>query len=173
MKYSHLTLIVLLVLGIAVFNAAAQQPADLQKLDHLPAPTFDIPLENQTSSGSVKLVWNSSYDIDTTRVAQRIFELQESADSLFVTANTRYKGPDLASYISGLPDGTFYYRVREMRPSGYASEWSPVVRVQVEHHSLQLAYTLFGIGGTVFLLTVGVVLLGVRRTSREQQQKQG
>ncbi len=173
MKRSVLFMTVFIALVATALAAEKTPSADLRKLDHLPPPAFDIPLANQTSSGSIKLVWNSSYDIDTTQVLERMFELEEGADSLFVSSNTRYRGPDLASYISGLPNGTFYYRVRELRPTGFASEWSSAAKVHVEHHSLQLAYTLFGIGGTVFVLTVGVVLLGVRRATREQEQTQG
>jgi hypothetical protein len=41
------------------------------------------------------------------------------------------------------------------------------VKVIVEHHSLHLAFTLFGIGGLVFVLTLLVVLRGAARTSKE------
>ena len=88
------------------------------------------------------------------------FDLQRATKKDFSGARTFYRGPDRATYISGLSDGTYYYRIREIRPDGLSSMWSPPVEVIVEHHSLNLAFTLFGIGAVVFVMTVFVVVRG-------------
>ena len=77
-----------------------------------------------------------------------------------------YRGPDLATFLSGLPDGTFHYRIRAIGPEETApGRWSSPVTLEVKHHSLRLAFLLFGLGAVVFLLTVGIVIQGNRRTT--------
>jgi len=122
-------------------------------------PKFDLPDSNYSNSGSIKLSWGvadsslSAYDY--------IFELQQSPDPGFDSLITRYTGPDLASYVSGLKNGVYHYRVRSILHED-TSSWSHPIVVTIEHHSLQLAFTLFGLGAIVFIATVVVVIRGVR-----------
>ena len=94
-----------------------------------------------------------------------MFELQRTEHDDFSDAKKYYRGPDRATYISGLSDGNYYFRLREVNEARAVSGWSAPVTVVVEHHSLTLAFTLFGIGGFVFALTVLVVLRGAARTA--------
>lgn len=73
-----------------------------------------------------------------------------------------YRGPDRASFISGLEDGTYVYRVRAAD-----GEWSDPLTIIVKHQSIRLAKLLFGIGAVVFLLTVAVVVHGTWQTKHE------
>lgn len=124
-------------------------------------PLFENDSTNYTSSGSIKLTWRSqSSDPSDANVE---FELQRATDRSFTDAHTYYRGPDLATYISGLANGNYYYRIREIRGAQPFSAWSVPVEVIVEHHTLNLAFTLFGIGAVVFLLTLIVVLRGASR----------
>ena len=109
-------------------------------------------LFQQNSYGHIRLEWSA--DHETT------FELQRAQTAAFTDSLTIYTGPDRASFISGLENGTYYFRVRET-----GKEWSDIMTVLVEHQSLRLAFTLFTIGGIVFLLTVFVVVNGARRTA--------
>jgi hypothetical protein len=68
----------------------------------------------------------------------------------------------MASVISGLENGHYYFRVR-----GDGEDWSPPLEVVVVQQSLRLAFILFSIGGLVFILTVYVVVKGARDTSME------
>jgi len=139
-------------------NAYAQD--DDSALTALLTPQFELPDSNYSSSGSIKLIWNlpdTLIDED-----EYIFELQQSTDADFSQPLLRYTGPDLASYISGLKNNTYHYRVRSILGSD-TSSWSKVVVVSVEHHSLHLAFILFGLGAFVFLATVVVVVRGARQ----------
>ena len=133
---------------------------------NLPIPIFtNNPIE-QTESGHVKLSWkvpNSS-----SSAAPWVFELQKSNDPNFSSAVQLYRGPDLATFLSGLPNGNYFYRVRTSIRGEAHSDWSPTILVKVKHHSLSLALWLFGIGATVFLLTVGIVVQGAVSTSKNQ-----
>jgi len=73
-----------------------------------------------------------------------------------------YQGPDRATLISGQPDGTRIYRVREIGAAG-PSAWSEPVSVTVAHHPLSRALTFFGIGAVVFLATLTLIVRGARR----------
>ena len=99
------------------------------------------------------LEWDSAQD--------SLFELQQAASADFTHARLIYQGPDKASFVSGLEDGTYYFRVRAP-----GEAWSDPLTVHVQHQSLKLAFTLFGLGGIVFLLTVFVVVNGARRAAK-------
>ena len=121
-------------------------------------PLFDIDSTNHTNSGSVKLSWHSQSAAPSAANVE--FELQRATNRSFSDAHTYYRGPDLATYVSGLANGSYYYRIREIRNTGQYSVWSTPVEVIVEHHSLNLAFTLFGLGAVVFILTLVIVLKG-------------
>ena len=106
----------------------------------------------EVTDGHIKLEWRSAMETS--------YELQQSDTDDFADPKIVYRGPDRASFISGLRDGTYYYRVR-----AHDSGWSDIITINVRHQSLKLAFALFGIGGVVFLLTVFVVVHGARSVS--------
>lgn len=128
------------ILMILMFNAAT---ALAQQTPSLVAETG-----NTSDDGHIRLVW-------TKIQPEGNYEIQKSVDPDFSQPKTIYEGPDLATFVSGLRDGTYYFRVRSS-----SGNWSEIVPVKVQHHSLQLAFTLFTLGGIVFLLTVFVVIKG-------------
>ena len=64
---------------------------------------FTVDQELRTSDGYVKLEWDGGVD--------KTYILQKATDSEFSDAITIYQGPDKATFISGLRDGIYYYRV--------------------------------------------------------------
>ena len=101
----------------------------------------------QSNSGHIKLEWDSEGPSD--------FVLQQDITNDFTNPKTIYQGPDRASFVSGLPNGNYYYRVRS--DSG---KWSETLLVTVQHQSLRLAFMLAGLGAIVFMMTVFVVIKG-------------
>lgn len=133
---------------------------------NLPIPIFiNNPIE-QTESGHVKLSWK--VPTSSSSATPWVFELQKSNDPNFSSSIQLYRGPDLATFLSGLPNGNYYYRVRTSITGVAHSDWSSTILVKVKHHSLSLALWLFGIGATVFLITVGIVVQGALSTSKNQ-----
>ena len=106
----------------------------------------------ENDNGHHQLAWEATPDA--------IVELQQATALDFSNAKTIYQGVDRASFISGLENGTYYFRVREQ-----GDDWSPSLTLHVQHQSLQLAFTLFGVGIIVFLLTVLVVVNGTRKAA--------
>ena len=130
----------------------------------LPQPVFENPAEERTESGYLKLSWEWPGEAGSAE-----FELQQSAGIDFSEPVILYRGPDYATFLSGLRNGTYYYRLRahSKAEDGQVSEWTEPMKVEVKHHSLQLAFTLFGVGAVVFLLTVGIVVRGARMASAQ------
>lgn len=97
----------------------------------------------------------------TTPPGQAV-ELQRSQNANFTDAETLYRGSDGASVITGLPDGSWSFRLRLVgQPS-----WSDPVTVEVQHHPLSRALGFFILGAVVFSATLGLILLGTRHTKR-------
>ena len=109
---------------------------------------------NISNDGRIKLIWRSAGK-------ETMYELQSARDPDFEEYKVIYSGPDRASFVSGLKNGTYYYRVKPVD-----GVWSKVLTVEVKHHSLRLAMALFVVGGIVFVLTVGVVVIGTIRTKQ-------
>ncbi len=108
----------------------------------------------EANAGFYRLHWRSG-------VTKADYELQESTDSAFSDARVIYRGPDLATVISGKRDGVYHYRIRRVDNTG--GGWSESVAVTVKHHTLTRAFTIFAIGGAVFAATLWLIISGARR----------
>jgi hypothetical protein len=126
----------------------------------VPAPRATaVELESSTelaTAGFYRLNWETETQSETE------FELQEASTPGFADARTLYRGPDLATVLSGRADGPYYYRVRTTGAAG-VGQWSEPVHVTVEHHSLARAFGFFAAGAVVFLATLGLIVFGTRQ----------
>lgn len=87
--------------------------------------------------------------------------LQRADNPEFSAPLSLYQGTDTASLRTGLSEGDYFYRV------GFADaadpSWSAPVQVAVRHHDAVRTWGLFGIGATVFVATLGLILWGWTR----------
>lgn len=143
----------ILHLFIVVAFLALCHPAEAGS--DLRAPVLRLAGGSMSEDGHVKVEW------DLQRAGANV-EVQQALDKSFKGAKVVYRGPDKATFISGLQDGTYYYRIR--RVDGV---WSDPVMLTVKHHSLRLAFTLFSLGAVVFALTVLVVIKGALHTASD------
>jgi len=127
--------------------------------DDLPVPYFTNPQSILTKSGHIKLIWRTDADV------QYQYHLQTASQKDFKNSSTIYRGPDQATFISGLKNGSYYYRVRAIDPNdqGKESAWSSTIEVTVDHHSLTLAFALAGLGALVFIMTTVVLITGINK----------
>ncbi len=134
-------------------------------------PKFDTGLALTSDSGYIRLAWSHP---DYKSIPEHIqFELQQSETKEFSDPLLKYKGPDTASYISGLPNGTYYYRIRTSNTeTGNTSAWSETITLKVQHHSIQLAITLMVVGALVFIATVSVIIHGTMTMKANSQPSQ-
>ena len=111
------------------------------------------------TAGYYRLSWQG----ETSAVE---YELQASSNADFSTPRLIYRGPDLATVISGQADGDYFYRLRARqageRTGGRSGAWSAPVKVHVQHHSLARALAFFAAGALVFIATLLLVLRGAR-----------
>lgn len=121
-------------------------------------PILTIDNSSNPDQGIVKLNW------ELPQSDAQEFELQQSTFSDFSTFTSIYKGSDLATFISGLDNGTYYYRV--FHPSSLS--YSASIHIEVEHHPLSLAFIMLGLGAIVFILTLGVLIKGARQQPTQQ-----
>jgi hypothetical protein len=89
------------------------------------------------------------------------YHLQESSTTDFSTYRTLYQGDDLATVISGKPDGVYYYRISLSNEQQIAD--SNVVKVTVAHHPLKTALLFFLAGAIVFVATFIMIIKGNRQ----------
>jgi hypothetical protein len=76
-----------------------------------------------------------------------------------------YEGKDMASVLSGKPNGTYQYRVNASSESLNHEIQSNMVTVVVKHHSLAEAFFVFSIGVLIFLAILIVIFRGMRQTA--------
>jgi hypothetical protein len=89
------------------------------------------------------------------------YHLEESSTTDFSTYRTLYQGDDLATVISGKPDGVYYYRISLSNEQQIAD--SNVVKVTVAHHPLKTALLFFLAGAIVFVATFIMIIKGNRQ----------
>jgi len=117
--------------------------------------TLEAPASSDT--GHFALRWQPE------RAGEYAYELQRARHRDFSDATTIYRGRDRATTISGLLDGTYFYRVRTE-----GGEWSEPVGVTVEHHQARKAVFFLALGAAVFLATAGLVITGHRKHRQER-----
>ena len=106
------------------------------------------------TSGHVRLDWVSDDG--------EHFILEQATSEDFQDARVIYEGPDKASFISGLNNGIYYFRIKSDGDDG-----SDQVKTVVEYQSLSLAFSLFGVGAIVFILTSAVIIRGSQKYKTE------
>lgn len=113
-------------------------------------PELRVVSGTESRQGIVKLEWS-----DKITSSPPLYELQVANDVSFANPKSIYSGLDEGTFISGLPDGLYHYRLRSED-----GPWSNTVTIQVNHHSLQLALILMTLGAVVFLITIAVIVQG-------------
>jgi hypothetical protein len=124
----------------------------------LPEAVFDQTGTITTTEGHATLSWTVRDAEDPTLE----FELQDSDHADFSSAHTRYRGPDRASFVSGLPAGKTWFRVR-VTEIDRAGPWSEPIAINVEYPSRSLLRRLLALGAIVFVATVLTIVAGHRR----------
>lgn len=117
----------------------------------------------EATSGYYVLSWQAA---ETSEDTAPRFLLEEAESPDFSDSQILYRGSDQSRFVSGKPDGRYYYRVKPLEPQ--STDWSDSVEVEVDHHSLGRALTFFTIGLVVFGSTLALILLGGKRHRKER-----
>ncbi len=97
--------------------------------------------DNDYSAGYATLNWSSA--------TGNMFELEENSEDGWVVI---YKGQDRATSLSGLPDGTYSYRL-----ISDGIQVGETINFTVQHYSLKNAWAFFSMGA--FMLAVLILVL--------------
>ena len=150
-----------LIAGLT-FSAASASAAEAGQggpTMRLTAPDWDHDLVLSTPAGYVQLRWNPPADAPDRDSVDWVYQLQEGRRAEFSDGDRHYEGHHTSSFVSGLENGDFYFRVRARRPDeDLWSAWSQTLHVEVTHHSHVLALSLMGLGAAVFIATAAFLL---------------
>jgi hypothetical protein len=122
------------------------------------------PIRNST--GHIDLVWAAQGASSDTPPA---FELQGARSSDFAEAITYYSGLDNRSFISGLAEGAYFFRVRPLDAEARPGEWSPVLALEVDYVERWQVYLLMLIGLLCLAATITIIVLGSLRSKGASQ----
>lgn len=124
------------------------------------------PNPRTADEGHLTLEWTPASSDAETATEYRV-EQADSAD--FKNPVERYRGPDLAFFTSGLPEGRHYFRVR----STDSSTWSQPLKVTVTYPKAHRVKSLLVLGGVTFAILIYVVVSGHQTYYGEDPGKEG
>lgn len=129
-----------------------------------PVAEFTLPETSpaEANEGHLLLQWK----ISGSHKGAFIYELQQADTVDFQNARTTYQGPDNGSYVSGLPTGSTFFRVRLLKAEEWTSPWSDPLEVQVQFPQKWKVLALMASGTFMFVLLVVTILWGRKRTQK-------
>ena len=113
------------------------------------SPLFENEAVLSSDTGYVSLNWSNP---DHQKI-----ELQQANSPDFENAQTLYEGKNKSLFVSGLRDGTYYFRLCDQQGT-----WSAPVKLHVKHHAIEKAWALFALGALVFLSIIFVIIRGAK-----------
>lgn len=124
------------------------------------AVEFTVELENgilESDNGVLNLTWADGEDSEE----HPTFELQQAPDETFSGAETRYRGGETSSYLTGFAEGDYFFRVRAGE-----GPWTAPLRAEVRFIDRRVLWALLLTGFAVAAATVGVILKGAVSTRK-------
>lgn len=131
-----------------------------------PAGGPQAPVE--TDQGYVTVSWQLDGAEDAAD-GRPEFVLEQSRRANFRASVVRYRGVDTASFLSGLDEGSHFFRVRMAATPG---GWSEPLHVVVNYPPLSRVWLLMGVGAVCLAALVATILGGHFRMSRGAQTNQ-
>jgi hypothetical protein len=122
----------------------------------VPSTDFEsLPADGLLSSedGVVTLAW-------TPLPVPWEVELQQGVSPDFADPVVRYRGRDTGSVLTGLPEGTHFFRIRAIHPDGSTGAWREAAQAEVTFMDRGRLFLLLSLGGIVVLATAGAIIGG-------------
>ncbi len=110
-----------------------------------------------SDDGTVQLAWDAGDD-------DSIYEVRRSGSAGFESSVLVYEGRDAATFVSGLPEGEYHFKVRSKGAGGEYPDWpADSFILKVEYIDSRLVVVLMAAGFVTFLAIVGTIIMGHRR----------
>lgn len=106
-----------------------------------------------SSDGTITLTWPEPAP------AHRV-ELEQAPTVSFVAPFVRYRGRDTGSVLTGLAEGSHYFRLRLVDAAGEAGAWSEPIAAEVVFMDRGHLFWLLSLGGIVATMTMGAIVIG-------------
>ncbi len=90
--------------------------------------------------------------------------LEQSSSGVFEESSVRYEGTDASSVLSGLAEGTHYFRIG----SKEGDSVSKPLAVRVEFFPRDKLVLLLVFGAVVVLATIGAIIMGSITTRKKE-----
>lgn len=127
--------------------------------------SFTTPEKEYSSApeGHQKFIWKA----EPTPEKALSYHFQRSKTGDFSDAFTLYQGPDLGTYVSGLAEREYRFRVRAEDSEGNPlSAWSKPIVVEVKYVSSQRVIIMLASGFVVFIATCLLIIVGHFRSKK-------
>jgi hypothetical protein len=130
--------------------------------DTIPLPQVQLiapsPVGNRAPEGHLVASWEVAESVEADSLT---FEVHFGDDRTFGTFEVRNVGFDRATFLSGLPPGTTYVRVRPMHSAaGRTGAWSETGVIVVEYPGMGLVKVLMALGTAILVVLVGTIWRG-------------
>jgi len=112
-----------------------------------------------SADGAITLRWDGDDHLEV--------EVQQAGGVEFTAPVLRYRGTDAGTVLTGLAEGSHYFRIREMGPPD--GPWSAPLRVSVEFFPRRRLFLFLGLGAAVVLATIGTIVGGYFQTRRREK----
>jgi hypothetical protein len=117
-----------------------------------------------SETGAFVIRWNGA-------IGARFRLVEASSEAAVPDGQVLYEGPQLASTVTGRPQGEYWYGVAELAPDAAGGEaavtrWSEACHVRVEPYPLEIAGLFFAFGLAVSAATIALVVRGHRAHRR-------
>lgn len=119
-----------------------------------------------TDDGTVSLVWE---DREAGPEADRVYEVRRWEDGGSQEGQLVYEGEDTASFVSGLNEGEYTFRIRSKKEDGMYPEWGDDgLLVTVDYIDLSIVWPLMAAGAVCFIVLILTIVLGRRAVKRKE-----
>lgn len=142
----------LALVAIALYCGGGLVIADVAAIDFAEDLVADA-RKTQSADGTISLKWAAPSE------GAKV-EVQQSPSPSFANPVSRYSGAETGSVLTGLAEGAYFFRIREVDSKGLSGPWSEPFEVQVAFMERGKVVWLLVSGGIIVLVTAGAVFLG-------------
>lgn len=119
-------------------------------------------IENTT--GHIDLVWGVERVEAAPAEASPAFELEGARSRDFAQPITFYSGIDTRTFLSGLAEGAYFFRIRTVDAELGSGAWSEVLAVDVDYVDRWKVTLLMLVGLICLVATIYIIVSGTQRT---------
>lgn len=116
----------------------------------------------RTDDGTVPLVWGET---ERNLSEDRVYEVRRWGLDASGPGQLVYEGEDTASFVSGLGEGDYVFRIRSKAKGEAYPDWGDEgLNVTIDYIDMAIVWPLMGAGALSFVVLIGTIALGRRAT---------